>query len=254
MSRHGSPFLKLSLGLLSIFTMALSSCTGVTNKSEPNNSTQSIIDSILSGESYTFSSDDKPKTYTVTFVSNGGTSVESQTIEEGQFVVNPEKPERSGYIFNAWCTDSSLLNAYNFATPVTSSFVLYARWDKIPNTYKVTFTIPKTTYKHEVEVQEYQRVARPEDPQLDGYEFLGWYTNSSYNEEFDFETLITRNTTIYGKVNKMHVHTFSTDWTSDNEAHWHAATCGHDEIADYGPHEFVTNTVKPTFESEGYTS
>ena len=34
-----------------------------------------------------------------------------------------------------------------------------------------------------------------------------------------------------------HTHTYSTEWTSDESHHWHAATCEHtEEVADKGTH------------------
>ena len=37
-----------------------------------------------------------------------------------------------------------------------------------------------------------------------------------------------------------HVHTFSEEWTSDERGHWHAATCGHDAMSGFAPHDFVS--------------
>ena len=39
-----------------------------------------------------------------------------------------------------------------------------------------------------------------------------------------------------------HVHTFSEEWTSDERGHWHAATCGHDAMSGFAPHDFVGET------------
>ena len=39
-----------------------------------------------------------------------------------------------------------------------------------------------------------------------------------------------------------HEHTFSTDWTTNDTYHWHAATCEHTtEKADKAKHKWVTN-------------
>ncbi len=39
-----------------------------------------------------------------------------------------------------------------------------------------------------------------------------------------------------------HVHTFSNDWTLDDTAHWHAATCGHsEEVKGEELHKFPEN-------------
>lgn len=66
--------------------------------------------------------------YTVTFNSNGGSSVASQSVLEGAKATKPANPTRSGYSFDGWYTDEALTAAYDFATAVTKSFTLYAKW------------------------------------------------------------------------------------------------------------------------------
>lgn len=65
---------------------------------------------------------------TVTFVTNGGTNVDSQQVSYNHAASEPLAPERSGYSFFGWYTDSELTQAYNFDTPVTSNITLYAKW------------------------------------------------------------------------------------------------------------------------------
>lgn len=52
-----------------------------------------------------------------------------------------------------------------------------------------------------------------------------------------------------------HVHTFSTEWTSDEDYHWHATTCGHTaEVSEKAEHSWVENVeqrVRATTETEG---
>ncbi|MGI6701842.1 MAG: InlB B-repeat-containing protein [Christensenellales bacterium] len=45
-----------------------------------------------------------------------------------------------------------------------------------------------------------ETVARPADPVWDGYVFVGWYTDESYAELFDFDTEITEDLTLYAKM------------------------------------------------------
>lgn len=40
-------------------------------------------------------------------------------------------------------------------------------------------------------------------PVKEGYEFIGWYADSSYTEEFDFNSPLTKDTTIYAKMKKL---------------------------------------------------
>lgn len=66
--------------------------------------------------------------YTVTFCSNGGSVIETQIIQEGMTAIEPEIPIMQDYIFAGWYIDKELTDLYNFANPVTSDIVLYAKW------------------------------------------------------------------------------------------------------------------------------
>ena len=50
-----------------------------------------------------------------------------------------------------------------------------------------------------------------------------------------------------------HIHTFSSEWSYDEEYHWHDATCGHSVISERGEHDFKETVVNPTYETKGYT-
>lgn len=64
----------------------------------------------------------------VSFDSNAGSSVASQTITNGQSAVAPTNPTLEGYSFQGWYTDKGLTTAYDFSTAVTSDITLYAKW------------------------------------------------------------------------------------------------------------------------------
>jgi len=70
-----------------------------------------------------------PNIYTVTFDSNGGTpATQTKQAEYGTPVSPANEPTRTGYIFKGWF-DQPLTNEYDFATPVTGDFTLYAKWE-----------------------------------------------------------------------------------------------------------------------------
>lgn len=73
--------------------------------------------------SFNLAEEPVPEYYTVTFDSNGGTSVDSQIIVPGGKVVKPENPVKSGVGFVEWQLDGE---AYDFDTPVTSDITLVA--------------------------------------------------------------------------------------------------------------------------------
>ncbi|MFO0743978.1 MAG: InlB B-repeat-containing protein [Candidatus Paceibacterota bacterium] len=72
--------------------------------------------------------DNTAYTYTVSFQSNGGKSIDSQSVTSGSYAIRPSDPSRSGYNFAGWYTDSGLTNLYDFSNPVTSNITLYAKW------------------------------------------------------------------------------------------------------------------------------
>ena len=72
------------------------------------------------------------KYYTVTFNSNGGSSISNQLVQEGQFATIPNMPTKDGFIFVGWYTSEDLTNRYNFLkNPVTSDITLWAKWNEV---------------------------------------------------------------------------------------------------------------------------
>ena len=70
------------------------------------------------------------KDYTVTYESNGGSMVPSQTVKYNETANKPADPTKSGYTFAGWYTEEKLTNKYDFATPVTGNITLYAKWTR----------------------------------------------------------------------------------------------------------------------------
>lgn len=74
-----------------------------------------------------------PKTFTVTFNSNGGSDVAAQTVAFNGTVTRPDNPARSGYTFGGWYRNEGLTAVYDFDAPVTSDITLYAKWTAVPS-------------------------------------------------------------------------------------------------------------------------
>ncbi len=69
-----------------------------------------------------------PVFYTVTFHSNGGSAVDSQSVESGKTAVQPAEPTREDWNFSGWYTDEACTQPYDFSKPVTGDLNLYAKW------------------------------------------------------------------------------------------------------------------------------
>ncbi|GHT14110.1 hypothetical protein AGMMS4956_11340 [Bacteroidia bacterium] len=67
--------------------------------------------------------------YILTFNSQDGSPVLSQTVEQGEKASQPAAPTRAGYTFGGWYQDTAYTNAWNFATDIVSAnTTLYAKW------------------------------------------------------------------------------------------------------------------------------
>ena len=123
----------------------------VSKPANPTRTGYTFISWQLNGKDYNFNSpvtsnitlvakwEKKPevKKYTVTFDSDGGSSVSSKTVNEGSKVSKPANPTKSGYTFISWQLNGK---DYNFNSPVTSNITLVAKWEKKPSTYTMTYT------------------------------------------------------------------------------------------------------------------
>ena len=63
--------------------------------------------------------------YTVSFNSNGGSSVSAQKVESGKTATKPATPTRDGYSFRGWYNGTS---EFDFSTPIKSDITLTAQW------------------------------------------------------------------------------------------------------------------------------
>ena len=71
------------------------------------------------------------KTFTVTFQTNGGSSVDEQIVAYNGTVTKPADPSRSGYNFAGWYADEAFAKAYDFNASVTEDLTLYAKWSAV---------------------------------------------------------------------------------------------------------------------------
>ena len=70
-----------------------------------------------------------PDIFTVSFNTDGGSTVNSQNVPDGSLVTEPADPTKDGYTFGGWYSDSELTTAWDFADDtVTGNMILYAKW------------------------------------------------------------------------------------------------------------------------------
>lgn len=147
------------------------------------------------------------KTVTVTYhVGSYGTAPASQTVDAGKKFTRPADPVDSRAIFQGWYTDENYTTAYDFGSAVETDLNLYAKWK---DGYRVAFQTAHGTAPAEQKVALNGKATKPADLTATGYIFKGWYTSQLYTAEFDFNTPITADTTLYAKWNETYTVTFN---------------------------------------------
>nr|WP_249310476.1 InlB B-repeat-containing protein [Bacillus sp. FJAT-49736] len=136
--------------------------------------------------------------YTVRFVSNGGEDVTDEVVKYGEMATEPTNPQREGYNFKGWYKDSDLTTAWDFtADQVTNETTLYAKWEK--QTYTVHFDTNGGNPVENESAKYQAKATKPENPIRAGYSFAGWYTDNTFQSEYNFDQEITKDTTLYAK-------------------------------------------------------
>lgn len=131
----------------------------------------------------------------VTFLSNGGSAVGSQTVS-GNYAVEPQPPVRQGYQFLGWELRGE---PFDFNTAITESITLVAKWSAIE--YNVIFencegvTVPGSSFT--VEDGSY---ALPTELTREGYKFSGWYKDAELTLPItEIDTSVCADVTVYAK-------------------------------------------------------
>lgn len=129
------------------------------------------------------------------FDSKGGSTVPAQRIAKNGLVTEPDDPTKTGYTFDEWDKGDT---EYDFSTPVTSNFVLDAKWTI--NEYTVTFDSDGGSAVTAQTVEYGSKATEPSPaPTKSDYTFGGWYSDAELTTAFDFNTAIVADTTLYAK-------------------------------------------------------
>ena len=137
----------------------------------------------------------------------------SVKVRYGETITAPADPEHQingNYRFDGWYVNGTL---FDFSTPITSSFTLYAKWVLM---YTVSFEANVISINNVLSVKDLDwfekqivrsgdKAVRPDNFELydsGGYgEYFieNWYTTDSYTKVFDFDTPITTSVSLYAK-------------------------------------------------------
>ncbi len=151
--------------------------------------------------------------YTVTFDTNGGIMADTEQHVTGGNTLTAPTASRSGYDFLGWYTDEGCTQRFDFnATPISSNITLYAKWGVACT---VTFDTCDGKAVTTAKVIEGGKVSAPAEPHRNNYEFGGWYLDDEYQTEYNFDTVVDNDITLFAKWNEIYNVLFNTDGGSN---------------------------------------
>ena len=164
------------------------------------------------------------ETYEVTFESNGGSSVQAQTVVEDSLVAEPKDPAKDGFTFGGWFTDTECTTAFDFTAKIEEDLTLYAKWNEVEKADNqeeeqkeeeqkeedksaevnkavnvVSFETAGGTAIPAQKLEKGSKASKPKDPEKEGYTFGGWLLD---DKEFDFNLVVPSNITLFAKWTK----------------------------------------------------
>lgn len=141
----------------------------------------------------------KTSTVTVTFDQDNGTVTTAQIPYGGKAARPAEDPVKGEMTFLYWANEGQ---EWDFNTLITGDLTLKAVYG-----YQVVFQVDGETYRTE-KVAVGAAVSEPTEPYLEGNTFGGWYTDAALTEEYDFESAVNGNLTLYAKFNPIRYATY----------------------------------------------
>lgn len=139
-------------------------------------------------------------TLEATFTADGTTFAPAQTIDRGEKFTKPAEPPKENHTFAGWYNGDEKFDFDADTTNAPNVLNLVAKWDI--NQYTVQFVSEHSDAPTSQNVPYNGTATYPGELRAEGYTFGGWYTDKTYNTEFDFTKPITSNTTVYAKWEK----------------------------------------------------
>lgn len=133
-----------------------------------------------------------------TFTADGTTFAQPQTIDRGEKFKEPAKPSKENHTFAGWYNGDK---KFDFDAVPTDDVTLTAKWNI--NQYTVQFVSDHGSFADQtIEHGKPIKTDKLTIPEVEGFTFGGWYTDDTYDTEFDFNTPITGDTKVYAKWEK----------------------------------------------------
>lgn len=140
-----------------------------------------------------------PDKFEVAFITNGGTSIATISVVDGETFNKPVEPTKQGCIFVGWYADSNFTTLYDFEKPVTKSIALYAKWEERASSHTIKFNTNGGSAIADVTVDDNKAISAPSKPTKTGCKFVGWYIDEGLTVVYNFYSLVLHDYTLYAR-------------------------------------------------------
>ena len=121
--------------------------------------------------------------YTVTFNTNGGSQVASQSVNHNGTASLPSQPTKAEQVFVGWYEDSDFSTPFDFSKKIVQDTTVYARFvDRIEEIFTVKFVGSSTPVASRTTNEGGVLTDLPAATSADGKEFLGWWMSDFEDE------------------------------------------------------------------------
>lgn len=134
------------------------------------------------------------KTYTISFDTNDGSSIENVTFGEGNKLDSIATPTKDGYVFGGWYSDPDFTKKFDLSKDLPNNdFTLYAKWN-----VKLEFNSTGGSKVEAVIGDPLKPFVMPSEPVREGFVFKGWYKDEALTQP---QTIVmpAKNATCYAK-------------------------------------------------------
>lgn len=133
----------------------------------------------------------------IRYETNGGSIIQNDTIPIGSTGLRPTDPSRDNSVFTGWFIDENYSKEFDFSiTTVNKDITLYAQWIE---GITLSFQTNASVSVQSVGVLPGEIPEEPQDPVVADSTFMGWYTDDTYSELYNFSVPMHTNTTVYAK-------------------------------------------------------
>jgi uncharacterized repeat protein (TIGR02543 family) len=144
-----------------------------------------------------------PGSYTITFDSQGGSTVNPVTANAGTAVPAPTPPTKAGHTFLGWFSATAGGTLYSWPHTLNVSITLYAQWrdDTLPSPqqHTITFDSQDGSPVNPVTANAGTTVPAPTPPTKAGHTFLGWFSAAAGGTLYSWPHTLSASITMHAQ-------------------------------------------------------